>query len=102
MPWWAWHSTPDVSSFQPSESVRKSAIRSAPMRHYAPLAAVLLSVTFAGCARQTAGFSEQNAMAHVAMLAGTIGSRPVGSAENARARTYIVDQLRAAGFEVRV
>jgi hypothetical protein len=48
------------------------------------------------------GFSEPNARAHVAMLAGTIGSRPVGSPENAKARDYIVDQLRASGFAVRV
>jgi hypothetical protein len=36
------------------------------------------------------------------MLAGTIGSRPVGTPANARARAYIVDQLRLFGFEVRV
>ena len=36
------------------------------------------------------------------MLAGTIGSRPIGSAANARARAYIVDQLRLFGFDVRV
>jgi hypothetical protein len=36
------------------------------------------------------------------MLAGTIGSRPVGTPSNARARTYIADQLRLAGYEVRV
>ena len=36
------------------------------------------------------------------MLAGTIGSRPVGSAANARARDYIVDQLKQIGFTVRV
>ena len=36
------------------------------------------------------------------MLAGTIGSRPVGTPENARARQYIVDQLRLYGFDVRV
>ena len=47
-------------------------------------------------------FSEQNARAHVGMLAGTIGSRPVGTPANARAREYIVDQLRQFGFEVRV
>ena len=72
------------------------------MRQHALVAAILLSAAFTGCSRQTAGFSEQNARAHVAMLAGTIGSRPVGSPENARARGYIVDQLRAFGFEVRV
>ena len=36
------------------------------------------------------------------MLAGTIGSRAVGTAENARARQYIVDQLRLYGYDVRV
>jgi len=36
------------------------------------------------------------------MLAGTIGSRPIGSEANARARAYITDQLRLSGFEVRV
>src|SRR5262245_60762828 len=36
------------------------------------------------------------------MLAGTIGSRPVGSAESARARQYIFDQLGLYGFDVRV
>ena len=36
------------------------------------------------------------------MLAGTIGSRPVGTPSNERAREYIVDQLRLFGYEVRV
>jgi hypothetical protein len=36
------------------------------------------------------------------MLAGTIGSRPIGSAENVRARQYVIDQLRLFGFDVRV
>lgn len=47
-------------------------------------------------------FSTERARAHVQMLAGTIGSRPVGSEANARARQYVVDQLRAIGFDVRV
>ena len=55
-----------------------------------------------GCSRQPGLFSEQNARAHVGMLAGTIGSRPIGTPANARARAYIVDQLRLFGFEVRV
>jgi hypothetical protein len=38
----------------------------------------------------------------VGTLAGAIGSRPVGTPENARARQYIVDQLRLYGFDVRV
>ncbi len=36
------------------------------------------------------------------MLAGTIGSRPIGTPANAKARNYIVDQLRLFGYEVRV
>ena len=63
---------------------------------------VLASFAAVGCARPTTGFSDQSARAHVTMLAGTIGSRPVGSLQNASARAYIVDQLRAIGFEVRV
>src|SRR5919109_3137284 len=55
-----------------------------------------------GGARQPGAFSEPNARAHIGMLAGTIGSRPVGTPANARAREYIVDQLRQFGFEVRV
>ena len=54
------------------------------------------------CSRARPIFSEQNARAHVNMLAGTIGSRPAGTEANRRARTYITDQLRQAGFEVRV
>ena len=54
------------------------------------------------CSRGRPIFSEQNARTHVNMLAGTIGSRPAGTEANRRARTYIVDQLRLAGFEVRV
>ena len=36
------------------------------------------------------------------MLAGTIGSRPIGSPENLRARQYVIDQLRLFGYDVRV
>jgi len=59
-------------------------------------------VTACACARQAGHFNDTNAAAHISMLAGTIGSRPVGSAANARARDYIVDQLRQMGLEVRV
>jgi hypothetical protein len=55
-----------------------------------------------GCARTPAIFSEQNARAHVGMLAGTIGSRSTGSPPNARARAYIIEQLKQFGFDVRV
>jgi peptidase M28-like protein len=56
----------------------------------------------AACSRSAGLFSEQNARAHVSMLAGTIGSRPVGTEANARARAYIIDQLKLYGYDVRV
>lgn len=56
----------------------------------------------AACARPAPRFSLENAQAHVEMLAGTIGSRPVGTPENERARQYIIDQLHLFGFDVRV
>ncbi|HET7216832.1 MAG TPA: M28 family peptidase, partial [Vicinamibacterales bacterium] len=62
----------------------------------------LLLLASAACARPPGLFNEQNAHAHIQMLAGTIGSRPIGTAANARARAYIIDQLRLFGFEVRV
>jgi hypothetical protein len=68
-------------------------------RRVALLACLLAS---SACARTTPHFSLENARAHVQMLAGTIGSRPIGTAENARARQYIVDQLRFFGYDVRV
>jgi Peptidase family M28 len=62
----------------------------------------LLVVAHAACSRPSPPFSEQNARVHVGMLADTIGSRPVGTDANARARAYIIDQLELFGFEVRV
>ncbi len=59
-------------------------------------------VLAAACARPEPRFSLDNARAHVQMLGGTIGSRAVGTPENARARDYIIDQLRLYGYEVRV
>lgn len=59
-------------------------------------------VLSSACARPAPLFVEANASAHVSMLAGTIGSRPVGTGANARAREYIVDQLQQFGLEVRV
>src|SRR5262249_5242254 len=56
----------------------------------------------AGCSPQAPRFSVDNARAHVQMLAGTIGSRAIGTPENQRARAYIIDQLRLSGFDVRV
>jgi hypothetical protein len=65
---------------------------------------LILGAAFSACAcaRQPGLFNDANAIAHVSMLAGTIGSRPVGSAANARARDYVVDQLKEIGFQVRV
>jgi hypothetical protein len=66
------------------------------------VSSVLLALAAAGCARSPGIFSEENAHAHVSMLAGTIGSRPVGTEPNARARAYVVDQLKLYGYDVRV
>jgi len=66
------------------------------------VAVSLLLISAAACSRPAPRFSLDNARAHVQMLAGTIGSRPIGTPENARARQYIVDQLRLYGFDVRV
>jgi Peptidase family M28 len=66
------------------------------------LGLLLLVLASAGCSRPPGLFSEPNARAHIGMLAGTIGSRPIGTPANARARAYIADQLRLFGFEVRV
>ena len=66
------------------------------------LPAVFLFLTLAACSREAPRFSLDNARAHVQMLAGTIGSRPLGTPENAQARQYVIDQLRLYGFDVRV
>src|SRR5690348_8303992 len=64
---------------------------------------LMLALVAGACARHTdVRFSVENARAHVDMLAGTIGSRPTGSANNAKARAYLIDQLRLYGFDVRV
>src|SRR5690349_20596333 len=54
------------------------------------------------CSRSEVRFDLSNARAHVNVLGGSIGSRPVGSEANARARSYLIDQLRLYGFDVRV
>lgn len=66
-----------------------------------PVLCLIASVA-AGCTRGVGVFSEQNARAHVEMLAGTIGSRPIGTDANARARAYLIDQLKLYGLDVRV
>lgn len=68
------------------------------MRALVVLAALLVSA----CSRPAGLFVEHNARSHVEMLAGTIGSRAVGTPANARARAYIIDQLKLYGFDVRV
>lgn len=72
------------------------------MRHRLLVLILLLAPAGAGCTRGVGVFSEQNARAHVDMLAGTIGSRPIGTDANARARAYLIDQLKLYGLEVRV
>src|SRR6185312_8990674 len=69
-----------------------------------PRRVALLALVLAcpGCARNAPHFSLENARSHVQMLAGTIGSRPIGTPENQRARQYVVDQLRLFGYDVRV
>jgi hypothetical protein len=68
----------------------------------ARLLLLLVIAASAACGREPGLFVEANARAHIGMLADTIGSRPVGSAANQRARAYIIDQLKQIGFEVRV
>jgi Peptidase family M28 len=77
-----------------------AAMRSAPsVAVFLPLLAAALG---ASCSRPAPLFVEQNARAHINMLAGTIGSRPAGTPANEKARAYIVDQLTLYGFTVRV
>src|SRR5918993_6130806 len=63
---------------------------------------LILGLIFSACTREAPRFSLENARVHVQVLAGTIGSRPVGTPENARARQYVIDQLRLFGYDVRV
>ena len=63
---------------------------------------IIVLPALAGCTRGAGLFSEQNARVHLATLAGTIGSRPVGTEANARARAYLIDQLKLFGYDVRV
>jgi hypothetical protein len=71
-------------------------------QRFAAVLLLALLPALSACGRSAGVFSEQNARAHVAMLAETIGSRPIGSEANARARAYVIDQLRLYGYEVRV
>jgi hypothetical protein len=70
-----------------------------------PLALVMALVSLgslAGCGRQSAvPFRVDNARAHLDRLTNG-GPRPTGSAANAAARAYLVDQLRLFGYDVRL
>ncbi|HEX2443795.1 MAG TPA: M28 family peptidase [Vicinamibacterales bacterium] len=65
---------------------------------------IVLAAACTACApRPASDFSTTNARAHVDVLARDIGPRPLGSPANARARAYLVEALRKAGFpDVRV
>jgi hypothetical protein len=76
-------------------------LRGLPSRVPGALTAACLLLC-AACARPASRFSVENAQAHVRVLAGTIGTRPTGSDANRRAREYIVERLRAYGYDVRV
>ena len=66
-----------------------------------PLALILALASLAGCSRQSdVPFRVDNARAHLDRLTNA-GPRPTGSAANAAARAYLVDQLRLYGFDVR-
>ncbi len=67
----------------------------------AALALLLPLAALSGCARQSAvPFRVDNARAHLDRLT-EAGPRPTGSPANVAARTYLVDQLRLYGFDVR-
>ncbi len=63
---------------------------------------ILVLCALTACGPRTSRFQVANARVHVNNLAGTIGSRPLGSDENRRAREYLVDQLSLYGFTVRL
>ena len=84
----------------PDRAITRSPDRSVAPYFLIPILLLLPALT--ACSRPAALFNDQNARAHVGMLAGTIGNRPVGTPANARARDYIIDQLRLFGFDVRV
>jgi hypothetical protein len=66
-----------------------------------PLALILALGSLAGCSRQSdVPFRVDNARAHLDRLTDA-GPRPTGSSANAAARSYLVDQLRLYGFDVR-
>jgi hypothetical protein len=66
------------------------------------IACVSIFLVAACAGSPSSGFSVANARAHVQMLGGTIGIRPVGTDANRLARGYVVDQLRRSGFQVHI
>ena len=87
-------------AFRPAASLQYP-LRMRQRRRYLPVVVTAVALA-SGCGRTAARFSVENARAHLDVLAGTIGSRAVGTPENARARAYIVDQLKLFGYDVRV
>jgi hypothetical protein len=70
------------------------------VRGLIPLAAALALAP--GCGPRPSDFAPERARAHVERLGGAIGSRPIGSAANAAARSYLIEQLRGVGLSTRV
>jgi hypothetical protein len=67
-----------------------------------PVLLLSLLTVASGCARPAIDVDEASALAHVQVLADRIGSRPIGSAANAKAREYIAGELTRLGFAVRL
>ena len=67
-----------------------------------PAVVFSLSAVASACARPAMSVDESSARAHIDALAGEIGSRPIGSAANARARAYVAGALTRLGFAVRL
>jgi len=66
------------------------------------VAVFVAAVTSAACAASSPDFDLSRARGHIDTLATAIGSRPIGTPANARARAYLVDELQRIGFDVRV
>src|SRR5512133_4401873 len=66
------------------------------------LSLALLTVAACGSPGSPTGFSLERASKHVRMMGTAFGSRPATTLANSQARAYIADQLRRAGFQVRL
>ena len=90
-----------LSPSRPSRRGWPLALPAAPRPAVAAFVAVIAALAIPGCARQSAvPFRVDNVRAHLDRLTNA-GPRPTGSAANAAARAYLVDQLRLYGFDVR-